>query len=51
VTKRASGDYVQDIVDAVDAAIQFVEGMTFAATIAIQIIGKTAKKIPNSIKF
>ena len=61
MTKRASGDYVQDIVDAVDAAIQFVEGMTFAefegdkktifaATRAIQIIGEATKKIPDSIK-
>jgi uncharacterized protein with HEPN domain len=50
VSQRAIGDYVQDILDAVDAAIQFVEGMTFAefegdkktifaATRAIQIIG------------
>jgi len=38
-------------VDVVDAAIQCVKWMNFAATIAIQIIGKTAKKIPNSIKF
>jgi uncharacterized protein with HEPN domain len=47
--------------DAVDAAIQFVEGMTFAefegdkktifaATRAIQIIGEAAKKIPDSIR-
>lgn len=29
MTQRAIGDYVQDILDAVDAAIQFIEGMTF----------------------
>jgi uncharacterized protein with HEPN domain len=61
VTPRAIGDYVQDILDAVDAAIQFVEGMTFtefesdkktifATTRAIQIIGEAAKKIPDSLK-
>jgi uncharacterized protein with HEPN domain len=59
--QRAIGDYIQDILDAIDAAIQFVEGMTFAefegdkktifaATRAIQIIGEAAKKIPDSIR-
>jgi uncharacterized protein with HEPN domain len=61
VNQRAIGDYLQDILDAVNAAIEFVEGMTFAefegdkktifaATRAIQIIGEAAKKIPDSIK-
>jgi uncharacterized protein with HEPN domain len=30
VNQRAIGDYLQDILDAVNAAIEFVEGMTFA---------------------
>ena len=61
MNQRAIGDYLQDILDAVNAAIEFVEGMTFAefegdkktsfaATRAIQIIGEAAKKIPDSIK-
>ncbi len=61
MNQRGIGDYLQDILDAVNAAIEFVEGMTFAefegdkktifaATRAIQIIGEAAKKIPDSIK-
>lgn len=53
--KRVTEDYVQDIIDAIDAAMQFVQDMTFtefendrktifASTRAIQIIGEAAKK-------
>jgi len=59
--KRVTVDYVKDILDATDAAIQFVQNMTFAefekdrktifaSTRAIQIIGEAAKKIPASVK-
>ncbi len=61
MSERRIGDYLQDILDASDDAINFVEGMTFAefekdrktifaATRAIQIIGEAAKKIPESLK-
>ena len=59
--KRTIADYIQDIIDTVDLAILFVEGMTFedfcqdtktilAIERAIQIIGEAAKKIPESIR-
>ena len=59
--KRTIADYIQDIIETVDLAIWFVEGMTFeefcqdsktifAIERAIQIIGEAAKKIPESIR-
>ncbi len=61
MTERDIADYLQDIFDAADAAIGFVEGMSFeefeadtktiyAVTRAIQIIGEAVKKIPDSVK-
>lgn len=59
MSKRQIQDYLQDILDAIDAAESFVEGMTFedfqndqktifAVTRAIEIIGEAAKSIPIS---
>ena len=59
--KREIGDYVEDIVDAMEKAIKFVEGMSFddfikddktvfAVIRALEIIGEAAKKIPNEIR-
>jgi len=56
VTPRNSEDYLQDILDAISAAQQFVTGMTFnefeqdqktifAVTRAIEIIGEAAKNV------
>ena len=54
---RETGDYIQDILDAIEAASSFIEGMSYddfiadrktvyATVRAIQIIGEAAKKIP-----
>jgi uncharacterized protein with HEPN domain len=59
MSTRQIQDYLQDILDAIDAAESFVEGMTFedfqndqktifAVTRAIEIIGEAAKSIPIS---
>lgn len=59
--KRVYGDYIQDILDSVDAIEDFVKEMNFedfkgdrktifAITRAIEIIGEATKKIPKSYK-
>jgi uncharacterized protein with HEPN domain len=59
MSTRQIQDYLQDILDAIDVAESFVEGMTFedfqndqktifAVTRAIEIIGEAAKSIPIS---
>ncbi len=61
MTGRTSGDYIQDIIDSIDAATRFIKGMSFneftadqktvyATVRAIQIIGEAAKKIPDQIR-
>ncbi|MGK7936057.1 MAG: DUF86 domain-containing protein [Xenococcaceae cyanobacterium] len=61
MTKRQIKDYLQDILDAIDAAENFVEGITFqdfqndrktifAVTRAIEIIGEAAKSIPIPLR-
>ena len=61
MTDRSAGDYIQDILDAIDAAADFTGGMPYDAFIedrktvyatvrAIQIIGEAAKKIPDDIR-
>jgi len=58
--KREFGDYLQDILDSIDAIEEFVKEMefedfardrktTFAVTRAIEIIGEATKHIPKSI--
>lgn len=61
MSKRYSEDYLKDIEEAIELAIEFTKGMNFedfiqdkktifAVARAIQIIGEAVKKIPNSIK-
>jgi uncharacterized protein with HEPN domain len=59
--KREVGDYIQDIVDAMEKSIKFVGDMTydefaqddktaFAVIRALEVIGEAVKKIPNELK-
>ena len=59
--KREIGDYIQDILDAMDNAARFIEGMSYgefakdtktvyAVMRAIEIIGEAAKNIPEEIR-
>jgi len=61
VTERNAGDYIQDIIDAMEAAGSFIKGMSFddfiadrktvyASIRAIQIIGEASKKIPENVR-
>ncbi len=61
MTERGAGDYIQDIIDAMDAAGSFIEEMSYDEFIAdqktvyasirtIQIIGEAAKKVPEEIR-
>lgn len=61
MSKRQIEDYLQDILDAMDAAESFIKGMSFedfqedrktifAVTRAIEIIGEAAKSIPISLR-
>ena len=60
MSKREIQDYLQDILDAMDAAESFVKTMSFedfqqdrktifAVTRAIEIIGEAAKSIPDNL--
>ena len=59
--KREIGDYIQDITDAMNKAMQFVEGMEyedfirddktlFAVIRVIEVIGEAVKNIPEEVK-
>lgn len=59
--KREIGDYVEDIIDAMDKAMEFVKEMSydefirddkssFAAVRAIEIMGEAVKNIPQGVK-
>jgi len=59
--KREAGDFIEDIVNAMNKALRFVEGMSFeefskddktifAVIRAIEIIGEATKNIPDEIK-
>jgi uncharacterized protein with HEPN domain len=59
--KRTYLDYLHDILDAIDKATQFTEGMdqaqfcadertNFAVIRALEIIGEAAKKIPSDVQ-
>lgn len=61
MSTRQVRDYLEDILDAIDAASSFVEGITFAdfqtdqktifaVTRAIEIIGEAAKSIPLTLR-
>jgi len=61
VTERSAGDYIQDSIDAMEAAGSFIEGMSYndciadrktvyASLRAIRIIGEASKKIPESVR-
>lgn len=58
---REYSDYIQDIIDAIDKAQKFTEGLTydnfredektvFAVVRALEIIGEAAKNIPESLR-
>jgi uncharacterized protein with HEPN domain len=58
--KREFGDYIQDILDSIDAIEEFIKEMkfedfardrktTFAVTRAIEIIGEATKHIPKTV--
>jgi len=59
--KREIGDFIEDIVDAMDKALKFTEGMSyeefahdektlFAVVRAIEIIGEAVKNIPEDVR-
>jgi uncharacterized protein with HEPN domain len=59
--KREVGDYVEDIIDAMDKAASFVENISyeefaqdaktvFAVVRALEIIGEAVKRIPQDIR-
>ncbi len=59
--KREIGDFIEDIVNAMNKALKFVEGMNyeefakddktvFAVVRAIEIIGEAVKNIPEDIR-
>ncbi|MHC1623202.1 MAG: HepT-like ribonuclease domain-containing protein [Candidatus Methanospirareceae archaeon] len=59
--KREIGDYIQDIIDAMNKAKKFVEGMEyedfirddktiFAVIRVIEVIGEAVKNIPEDVK-
>jgi len=59
--KRVVKDYVNDVVDSMNKAMKFVEGMSyeqftrddktvFAVVRALEIIGEAVKKIPEEIR-
>ena len=59
--KREAGDYIEDVINAMDKAISFVKDMSydkfiqddktvFATIRAIEIIGGAVKNIPEEIK-
>ena len=61
MSQREIKDYLQDILDGIDAAESFVDGMSFedfqadrktifAVTRAMEIIGEAAKSIPLSLR-
>ncbi len=61
MTERGAGDYIQDIIDAMKAAVSFIEKMSYeefivdqktvyASIRAIQIIGEASKKIPEAVR-
>lgn len=61
MSKREIKDYLQDILDAMDAAESFINGISFedfqqdrktifAVTRAIEIIGEAAKSIPLNLR-
>jgi len=59
--KRFYDDYIHDMVEAIEKAISFVDGMTydelsvddktvFAVIRALEIIGEATKKIPDQVR-
>jgi uncharacterized protein with HEPN domain len=59
--KREIGDFIADIVDAMDKALKFTEGMSyeefvrdektlFAVVRALEIIGEAVKNIPEDVR-
>ena len=59
--KRETGDYIEDIINAMEKAMSFIEGMSygefieddkgiFAVIRALEIIGEAAKKIPDEMR-
>lgn len=61
MTGRSAGDYIQDIIDSIDAVADFTGAMgydefitdrktVYATVRAIQIIGEAAKKVPDDLR-
>ena len=59
--KRETGDFIEDIMDAMNKALKFIEGMSyeefaqdnktvFAVVRAIEIIGEAVKNIPEDLR-
>jgi len=59
--RREIGDYIQDIIEAIDKLMKFVKGMSydefvqddktiFAVVRAIEIIGEAVKNIPEEVR-
>lgn len=59
--KREVGDYIEDIIGALNKSMKFVEGMeyedfirddktVFATVRAIEVIGEAVKNIPEDVK-
>jgi uncharacterized protein with HEPN domain len=61
MTPRNVEDYLQDILETIDLAVQFTEGMSFsefendpktifALTRSIEIVGEAAKNVPQELR-
>lgn len=59
--KRTYGDYISDMLDAIDKVAQFTQGMTFevfarddkttfAVVRALEIVGEATKRIPQAVR-
>ena len=59
--KRESGDYIEDVIDAMNKSIEFVKDMEyedfihddktiFAVIRAIEVVGEAVKNIPEDVK-
>jgi uncharacterized protein with HEPN domain len=59
--KREIGDYIEDIIGAIDKAVKFVEDMSyeefivddktvFAVIRALEIIGEAVRNIPHEVR-
>ena len=62
MTERQWGDYLEDILEAIESIEEFIQGMTideffsdkktkYAVVRSLEVIGEASKNIPESVKF